>query len=308
MLKNLKEDNIDNIMKLWKSEFTKSTKLLKNEILVDIYTKVRNKFINNLESTVIYTEDEEIDAFISINGSGEIWSIAVKPNIRREGIGTILLENSKQKHKKLSTKVPSHNKNALMFFYKNGFKKVDEITEENTNETKYLLEWNKEEKKKINLIYFDEDIDKNLINKESKIEFKCINVRQLLKNEQIEKNEINNIKVYMELRKKIEDIINSEKILLYINYDNHYNFLDEQIKEIAKIKKVKLEVIICEPFTIEGTKKIGNIKQIEETYKDYKIYKIDCSLDINQNISLNQIFTKRNEILIQKIEEIAKNM
>ena len=60
-------------------------------------------------------------------------------------------------------------------------------------------------------------------------------------------------------------------------------------------------------FTIEGSKKINTIKQIEENYKDYKINKIDCSLDIKQDISLNQIFTKRNEVLLQKIETIAEN-
>ena len=96
--------------------------------------------------------------------------------------------------------------------------------------------------------------------------------------------------------------------MLYINYNNHYKFLDEQIKEIVKIKKIDLSVIICEPFSIEGSKKIDYIKQIEEVYKDYKIHKLDCSIDINQNINLNQIFQKRNEIILQKIERIAKNV
>ena len=51
-----------------------------------------------------------------------------------------------------------------------------------------------------------------------------------------------------------------------------------------------------------------DIKELEENYKDYKINEIDCSLDIKQDINLNQIFTKRNEVLLQKIETIAENM
>lgn len=308
MLKKLRDEDIDSVMKLWKSEFSKSNKFLKSEVLVDIYTKARNKLINNLTSTVIYTEDGKIEGFISIDKNNEIWAMLIKQNIRREGIGTILLENSKKQYKKLTANVYKKNEIALMFFYKNGFKKIDEITEDNTKEIQYVLEWNKEDNKKINLIYFDEDIDKNLIKKESKINFECLNVKQLLKKDNIQDLEINNIKTYMELRKKLEVIIEGEKILIYIDYNNYYNFLDEQIKEVAKIKKVNLQIIICEPFTIEGTKKISNIKQIEKTYKNYKIHKIDCSLDLEQNINLNQIFSKRNQILLQKIEAIAENM
>ncbi len=308
MLKELRDNDIDNIMKLWKNEFAKSNKFLKNEALVDIYTKARNKFVNNLTSTVIYTEDGEIEGFISIDENNEIWAMLIKQNIRREGIGTILLENSKKQYKNLTANVYKKNEVALKFFYKNGFKKVNEIIEDTTKEKEYVLEWKEEEKKNITLIYFDEDIDKNLINKESKINFKCLNVKQLLKKENIQDIEINNIKTYIKLRKKLEDVVEGEKILLYIDYNNYYNFLDEQIKEVAKIKKIELQIIICDPFTIEGSKKINTIKQIEENYKDYKINKIDCSLDIKQDISLNQIFTKRNEVLLQKIETIAENM
>ncbi|MBP3502317.1 MAG: GNAT family N-acetyltransferase [Clostridia bacterium] len=308
MLKELRDNDIDNIMKLWKNEYSKSNKFLKGEVLVNIYTKVRNKFIKNLTSTVIYTEDGKIEGFISVDENNEIWAMLVIPNIRREGIGTILLENSKKQYKKLTAKVPKNNEIALMFFYKNGFKKVNKVIEDSTKENKYVLEWKKEEKKNINLIYFDEDIDKRLINKESKINFKCLNVKQFFKKENIQDIEINNIKTYIKLRKKIEEVLEGERILLYIDYNNYYNFLDEQIKEVAKIKKIELQIIVCDPFTIEGIKKVNIIKQIEETYKDYKVNKIDCSLDINQDISLNQIFIKRNEILLQKIEAITENM
>ena len=41
MLKELKENDIDNIMRLWKNEFTKSNKAVKNDVLVNIYTKTR---------------------------------------------------------------------------------------------------------------------------------------------------------------------------------------------------------------------------------------------------------------------------
>lgn len=306
MLKKLRDCDIDDIMELWKSEVVKTENLLKNKSIKDIYTNVRSKFINNLSSTIIYTEDDNIEGFISVDQNNEIWSIVVKSNIRREGIGTILLENCKKEYKKLTTKVSSKNQMALMFFNKCGFKKFEEITKE--KETEYILEWNKEEKSKVTLIYFDEDLDKNLLSNKSNIVFKCINIKQFIKDENISKEDINNIKTYIKLRKILEDAMNSEIILLYINYNNYYNYIDEQIKEIVKIKKINLKIIVCEPFSIEGSKKNSYIKAIEQSYKDYEIIKIDCSLDIKEDINLNQIFYKRNEIILQKIETIAENM
>ena len=53
---------------------------------------------------------------------------------------------------------------------------------------------------------------------------------------------------------------------------------------------------------------INYIKEIEKVYEDYNIYKVDCSLSEQKNIALNQIFEKRQEMLISKIDEIAKKI
>ena len=159
--------------------------------------------------------------------------------------------------------------------------------------------------------YFDEDISSELIEKQDKkdnINYKSINVKQFFKDENNKKIELNNIKTYIQLRKKIEEALKGEEVLLYIDYNNHYSFLDEQIKEIAKIQKVRLSIILCEPFSIENAKKINYIKEIEKVYEDYNIYKVDCSLSEQKNIALNQIFEKRQEMLISKIDEIAKKI
>lgn len=95
---------------------------------------------------------------------------------------------------------------------------------------------------------------------------------------------------------------------MYINYNNYYSFLDELIKEIVKIKKIKFKIILCQPFIIEGSKKNNIINKIEDSYKDYEVYKLDTNIDIHKNVTLNEIFEKRNEILLQKIPKIAENM
>ena len=312
MLKKIKIEDIDNVMELWKEEINKSGMPSKNKIILNDYTSVRKKLVENINSTILYTEDGIIEGIISIdNSKNEVWLIIVKSSIQREGIGTILLNSIKRKKTQITTTINSSNEKALLFFYKNGFKKVEEKENEKTKQKDYILDWSKQKNKQITVAYFDEDISSELIEKQGKkdnINYKSINVKQFFKDENNKKIELNNIKTYIQLRKKIEEVLKGEEVLLYIDYNNHYSFLDEQIKEIAKIQKVRLSIILCEPFSIENAKKINYIKEIEKIYEDYNIYKVDCSLSEQKNIALNQIFEKRQEMLISKIDEIAKKI
>ena len=312
MLKKIKIEDIDNVMELWKEELNKSGMPSKNKIILNDYTSVRKKLVENINSTILYTEDGIIEGIISVdNLKNEVWLIIVKSSIQREGIGTILLNNIKRKKTQITTTINSSNEKALLFFYKNGFKKVEEKENEKTKQKDYILDWSKQKNKQITVAYFDEDISSELIEKQDKkdnINYKSINVKQFFKDENNKKIELNNIKTYIQLRKKIEEVLKGEEVLLYIDYNNHYSFLDEQIKEIAKIQKVRLSIILCEPFSIENAKKINYIKEIEKVYEDYNIYKVDCSLSEQKNIALNQIFEKRQEMLISKIDEIAKKI
>ena len=312
MLKKIKIEDIDNVMELWKEEINKSGMPSKNKIILNDYTSVRKKLVENINSTILYTEDGIIEGIISVdNSKNEVWLIIVKSSIQREGIGTILLNSIKRKKTQITTTINSSNEKALLFFYKNGFKKVEEKENEKTKQKDYILNWSKQKNKQITVAYFDEDISSELIEKQDKkdnINYKSINVKQFFKDENNKKIELNNIKTYIQLRKKIEEVLKGEEVLLYIDYNNHYSFLDEQIKEIAKIQKVRLSIILCEPFSIENAKKINYIKEIEKVYEDYNIYKVDCSLSEQKNIALNQIFEKRQEMLISKIDEIAKKI
>lgn len=312
MLKKIKIEDIDNVMELWKEDINKSGMPSKNKIILNDYTSVRKKLMENINSTILYTEDGIIEGIISVdNPKNEVWLIIVKSSIQREGIGTILLNNIKRKKTQINTTINSSNEKALLFFYKNGFKKVEEKENEKTKQKDYILDWSKQKNKQITIAYFDEDISSELIEKQDKkdnINYKSINVKQFFKNENNKKIALNNIKTYIQLRKKIEEALKGEEVLLYIDYNNHYSFLDEQIKEIAKIQKVRLSIILCEPFSIENAKKINYIKEIEKVYEDYNIYKADCSLSEQKNIALNQIFEKRQEMLISKIDEIAKKI
>ena len=161
----------------------------------------------------------------------------------------------------------------------------------------------------IDKIQVDEDINENFLKESLKIPYSKIDVKSIIDECNMENLEVYSIKAYMKFRKKFEDLMNTESILLYIDYNNYHKFLDDQIKEIVKIKKINLNVLLCEPFMIENSKKDSIVEEIEESYKNYNIIKFDCALNnFEEDVTLNQIFSKRMEVLSKKIQEIAQNI
>ena len=298
MLKEFKNIDIDTIMNLWKQQFLKNNKIQKNEELTEEYSEVRNKLLDKNNTTIEYTEDGKIYGFVSVDRNGNLWLIYVKEEIRREGIGSILISNCKKRYKTLRTDLHIKNKINECFFENNGFSQIN-------IDNNSIYEWNSKEHEKVNLIYFDNDLDKRLQPKDSKINIKNINIKSILNNSN---ERLNNIKTYIKIRRCLEENFKGNKIIMYIDYNNYYSQLNDLIKEIVKIRKIDFALIVCEPFIIESSKKEKNLSEIEENFKEYKIFKIDSVLDMEKDISVNQIFEKRMEIVLQKIEKIAENM
>ena len=111
----------------------------------------------------------------------------------------------------------------------------------------------------------------------------------------------------MKVRKAIEDAF-SKKTLLYLNYGNYNEVLDDLIKEIVKIEKADFALVVSEPLIIENPKMEGYLEKIEENFEDYKIYKIDTMKDLPQDISVNGILEEKMKVIIKQIEKIAENM
>lgn len=305
MLKKIKNEDLDEVMQFWKNQVAKSDKKINVNNFSQEYTKVKDALIKNLSSTVIYTEDGNLNGCISFDKvNNQIDLIIVKKEIRREGIGSILIDNLKKDYNQIKAKIDYNDRALIKFFESNGFKIYQNDNNEdkvvNTRTIEYV--WNKNKNKSINLIYFDNSIEKEETNKHNLINYYPISIKQNIKKDLID---MDNIKTYMKIRKIIESSMKADIVLLYIDYNEYYEFMDDIIKDLAKINKVELRVIVCEPFSIEGVKKMNVINKIENAYKDYQVYKIDCIVDFSDDITVNQIFQKRSEIVLKKIEEIA---
>ena len=260
MLKKMKNTNIDTIMDLWKRAYIANNKKVSSEVLTIKYNETENQLLDKNSTTILYTEEDIIEGFISIDKNKEIKLIYVDKNIRNEGIGSMLIDAGKKMFDKLYIDMNEENKRYELFFIKNDFKKSKEKSE--VDDKKEIFEWTNDKIDKVNVIYFDNDIDEEIIQEssKSKLNFIKISVKKILKD-----NELKDIKTYIKIRKEIEKAFKSKKVLLYINYNNYYDQLDDLIKEIAKIEKSKLEIVVSEPLTIENYKKGNFINEISKT-------------------------------------------
>lgn len=303
MLKKMKNTNIDTIMDLWKRAYIANNKKVSSEVLTIKYNETENQLLDKNSTTILYTEEDIIEGFISIDKNKEIKLIYVDKNIRNEGIGSMLLDAGKKMFDKLYINMNEENKKYELFFIKNDFKKSKEKSE--VDDKKEIFEWTNDKIDKVNVIYFDNDIDEEIIQEssKSKLNFIKIPVKKILKD-----NELKDIKTYIKIRKEIEKAFKSKKVLLYINYNNYYDQLDDLIKEIAKIEKSKLEIVVSEPLTIENYKKGNFINEISKSYNKYKIHIIDVFSDLKHDISINKILEEKMKILIKDMEKISENM
>ncbi len=141
MIKNLDINKLEAVMNIWletnidahgfidKKYWTKNYDLVK-ELLkeVDVY---------------IFEEDDVIKGFVGIVENNYIGGIFVKKNYQREGIGKKLIDFCKNKYSYLTLHVFTKNQKAINFYNKNDFMILEELINEDTKESEYLMTFRK---------------------------------------------------------------------------------------------------------------------------------------------------------------------
>ena len=319
MLRELKEKDVDDVMKLWRDGNFKAHNFIRNIYWSDKYIEIQDQYLKK-SYTILYEEDGKIKGFISILNDGYIWALFVDESIQREGIGRILVNYVKEKYKRLSLNLFEKNINATMFFRAMGFKKLKSQIDESTSERQYIMEWNKSDSKKVSFIYFDNSIQDETLNKyanDNILELNSINLynniqSQFAKNIDISSyiavgKEKNKIADHIALIAAINSAFRHKNCVVYINYQNDYEILTSIIKDYINVKKINLVVAVQKPFLIEGNKKAKQLTNIEKQYSTYPIYK--CNYDAKSiKLSFKDAFSKRDEEFMQEIKLIAENM
>lgn len=310
MLKQFDKKDIDIIMKIWKDNNQKFQSFINSKYWIENYVKTRNEFLEN--KIYIYTESDKILAYIVINNNCEIIDIQVTPEIQREGIGTLLLEKVKKGNDKLLVNVYEKNINGVLFFKSMGFKKIMDEIQEDIQEKTYIMQWTKGEALNSAFIYFDNSISDNIIEKYDKLnKIQFYDVHTFTKetnsifnidisNELQKKNGQIYIKDYVGVRNKLNSIIKNENITIYFDCNNDYKYLDDVIKDIVKIKGIKLTIIMHKPFSVEGSKKSKLYNEVKKSFNEFDVIDVDYEqIGKDKNVTFKEAFDRRDEEMIR---------
>lgn len=140
MIREFEDNDIDNIMQIWKSENIKAHNFISKEHWENNYEYVKNILPN--AKIYVFIVKEKIVGFVGVNNN-YIEGIFVDTNNQSNGIGTALLNKVKERRNNLTLSVYKKNTNAINFYKENDFIITSESIDKNTNEIEYTMTWNR---------------------------------------------------------------------------------------------------------------------------------------------------------------------
>ncbi|MHD0314015.1 N-acetyltransferase [Fusobacterium varium] len=140
MIRNLKNDDIDIVMELWKNSTIEAQSFIPDSYWLENYDNVKNNYLPNSD-TYVYEEDGEIKGFVSLIENIFIGGLFIRVDSQREGIGSVILDFLKERNDKLQLTVYDKNERAMKFYLKSGFKILNTEIDKKTREKEHLMEW-----------------------------------------------------------------------------------------------------------------------------------------------------------------------
>ncbi|CAK7040888.1 MULTISPECIES: N-acetyltransferase [Fusobacterium] len=140
MIRNLKNDDIDIVMELWKNSTIEAQNFIPDSYWLENYDNVKNNYLPNSD-TYVYEEDGEIKGFVSLIENIFIGGLFIRVDSQRKGIGSVILDFLKERNDKLQLTVYDKNVRAMKFYLKSGFKILNTEIDKKTREKEHLMEW-----------------------------------------------------------------------------------------------------------------------------------------------------------------------
>lgn len=140
MIRNLKDNDIDKVMELWKESTMEAQSFIPDEYWLENYDNVKNNYLPN-SNTYVYEEDGEIKGFVSLIENIFIGGLFLKIDSQRKGIGSKIIDFLKTEYDILQLAVYDKNVRAMNFYLKSGFKITNSEIDEKTKEKEHLMEW-----------------------------------------------------------------------------------------------------------------------------------------------------------------------
>jgi len=138
MIRELKETDIDQIMKIWLDTNIKAHHFIDSSYWLKSYVTVEK--VLPQATVYVYDSNGQIQGFLGLNGD-YIEGIFVDADYQSKGIGRELLGYAKERHNKLLLNVYKRNERAAAFYLREGFVVMMEQIEEDTKERELTMVW-----------------------------------------------------------------------------------------------------------------------------------------------------------------------
>ncbi len=139
MIRKYENKDIEKIIDIWLEASIKTHNFIDKKYWESKVDEMKYQYIPNSE-TYIYEKGENIIGFASLNGN-RLEAIFIKPYFQGQGVGKELLNYVKRERKELMLSVYKENKKSISFYKRNGFKKLTEQEDKNTQHIEIIMEW-----------------------------------------------------------------------------------------------------------------------------------------------------------------------
>ena len=133
-------EDLDSVAKIWLDTNVEVHSFIPSEYWKENLAPVKGMFLQ--AEMYVYEENREILGFIGLDQS-YIAGIFVKKQHRSLGIGKALLDFVKEQNEELTLHAYQKNEKAVHFYKREGFRIQREMTDKDTREEEYLMEWSK---------------------------------------------------------------------------------------------------------------------------------------------------------------------
>lgn len=142
MIRKMEEKDISDVLQIWLETNIKAHSFIEKEYWTGNYEMVKQI----LPEAEVYVYEEEksgqIAGFIGINDQ-YVEGLFVKESAQSRGIGKQLLDHAKSRKTELRLGVYQKNMRAVRFYLRENFLIQAEQMDEDTNETEYIMGWEK---------------------------------------------------------------------------------------------------------------------------------------------------------------------
>ncbi len=137
MIRKFQQSDLDQVIDIWLNASLSAHDFIDSGFWKSHVAAMRDTYIPSSE-TYIYEDNNTIKGFVSLLND-TVAALFVTPSEQGTGIGTQLVEKSKEVRKQLTLNVYKENVKSVEFYGKCGFKKVKEQLDEHTGHPELVM-------------------------------------------------------------------------------------------------------------------------------------------------------------------------